>query len=137
MTLQQLQTSGIEKELKFKTSRSGGKGGQNVNKVETKVQLLFDVQASSVLSPEEKEIINHKAAARMNDDGLFVLSEESSRSQLQNKELAVEKFLLLIAKCFVKPKPRKKTKVPKSVKEKRIRDKKRKGEIKKVRREKF
>lgn len=137
MTAEQLQTSGIEKELKFKTSRSSGKGGQNVNKVETKVQLLFDVDNSAVLSAEEKELIRLKAAARINDEGLLMISEESSRSQLANKELAIAKFYEIIARCFIQPKARKKTKVPKSVKEKRIKDKKRNSDIKKSRREKF
>ncbi|MFM7022057.1 MAG: alternative ribosome rescue aminoacyl-tRNA hydrolase ArfB [Flavobacteriales bacterium] len=124
---------GIETEIQFKTSRSGGKGGQNVNKVETRVQLLFDVAGSAYLSDEQKQLVLSKAANRINDEGILILSEESDRSQLKNKELAIRKFLALIVKCLEKPKARKKTKPSKAGKEKRLNTKKNRSDIKKLR----
>ena len=133
MTVKQLQTCGIEKEFRFKTARSGGKGGQHVNKVESKVLLMFGVDESQVLSAEQKDLVKAKLAARISEEGYLQVTEESDRSQLKNKELAIKKMLALLAKCFVKVKARKASKIPKSVKEKRIKDKKQRGEVKKLR----
>ena len=95
--------------------------------------LLFHVDESTILNKEQKEIIKIKLAARINEEGYLLVTEESDRSQLKNKELAIQKFYSLLARSFVKVKPRKPTKVPKGVKEKRIRQKKQRGEVKKLR----
>ncbi len=133
MTLQQLQTSGIEKEFRFKTARSGGKGGQNVNKVETKVLLLFDVAGSVVLNEEQKMLVGTKLKKRMNEAGELLITEESERSQLKNKTQAIKKMLHLLATCFIKPKTRKATTLPRAAKEQRLKEKKKKSEVKKLR----
>ncbi len=117
-------------ELSFKASRSGGKGGQNVNKVSTKVELRFNVMDSSHLTEEQKELISSKLQNRINNDGFFVISSDEKRTQLANKETVIKRFYELLDKALQKPKPRKKTKIPKAVKEKRLSDKKKKSDIK-------
>lgn len=124
-------------EVSFKTSRSGGSGGQHVNKVSTKVELDFDVLESKVLTDEEKALVSEKLASRLTTDGILQVISQSERSQLRNKKVALEKFQELIQACFVVPKKRKPSKVPRRVKEKRLLTKKMKAEIKKLRRKDF
>lgn len=120
-------------ELTFKTSRSGGKGGQNVNKVSTKVELNFDVIKSSFLDEETKELLQEKWKNRLTKEGVLQLVSQSERTQLGNKRVVLEKFQVMYAEAFQKQKPRKATKIPKSVIEKRLQVKKRRAEIKKNR----
>lgn len=111
-------------ELSFKTSRSGGAGGQHVNKVSTKVELNFDVLNSAHLSDEQKERIQLKLANRMSKDGVLQIISQSERTQLRNKHLAISKFKELIVSCFEVVKKRIPKKVPKSAIEKRLKSKK-------------
>src|SRR4051812_26586095 len=106
----------FESELTFRTSRSGGAGGQHVNKTETKVELIFDVNASAVLSPEEKEKLHHKWSNRINEEGEFKLSSSQHRSQGANKEHVIKKFNVMLEKAFTKEKKRIPTKMPKQIK---------------------
>ena len=120
----------VLKEIKFKTARSGGKGGQNVNKVETMVEGYWEVSASLLFSDEEKETINNKLANRITDGGILLIKSQEERSQLGNKELVIKKMNSLIKQALIKPKKRKPTRPSKAAKEKRIGAKKIKGEIK-------
>lgn len=124
----------IISELNFKAVRSSGSGGQNVNKVASKVVLTFDVDNSEALSNEEKQIIKSKLASRLTVDSVLILNCDEDRSQLKNKEIVIKRFLEIIKKGLIIPKIRKATKIPKSVIRKRIKDKKNVSEIKKTRR---
>ncbi len=124
----------IISELNFKAVRSSGSGGQNVNKVSSKVVLTFDVDNSEALSNEEKQILKSKLASRLTVDFVLILNCDEDRSQLKNKEIVIKRFLEIIKKGLIIPKIRKATKIPKSVIRKRIKDKKNVSEIKKTRR---
>jgi ribosome-associated protein len=123
----------LHAELSFKTSRSGGSGGQNVNKVSTKVLLEFDVVNSKLLDENQREIIQLKLASKINSEGILQVVSQTERTQLKNKKIALEKFNLLITNCFLVRKERKATKIPKAVKEKRLNDKRIKSELKRWR----
>jgi len=114
----------LQKEITYKTSRSGGKGGQNVNKVSSKVELLFSVENSALFTEEEKAMIGSKLQSRVNRDGLVQVVCDEERSQYLNKEKAVEKLVVLLTKSLQKPKIRKPTKVSKASKAARLDSKK-------------
>ncbi len=120
-------------ELKFKTSRSGGSGGQNVNKVSTKVELNFDVLNSDLLDAQQKIKVLKKQEKRISKEGILQIVVQTERTQLGNKRLAIEKFYELIKKSFVEKKKRKATKPGKAAKERRLKEKKMQGEKKKFR----
>ena len=125
----------FQREFVFKTSRSGGAGGQHVNKVETKVELNFDLEKTSLLTDRQKKIIREKLASRVNNEGVLKLTSGATRSQAQNKLRVIEKFFELFEKSLKSKKPRKVTKPTKASKERRLKAKKMQGE-KKVQRRK-
>lgn len=117
-------------ELNFKAVRSSGPGGQNVNKVSSKVVLTFDLAHSQSLSEAEKARAQKKLKSKLTLDGMLILSCDEGRSQRKNKEIVIQRFLEMMEKALVVPKERKATKVPKSVVEKRLKDKSSLSEIK-------
>jgi len=126
-----MNTQALINELKFKAVKSSGAGGQHVNKVSTKVELIFDLQNSSEFSKEEKELLLQKLKNKLTKENSLLLSCDESRSQHKNKELVIKRFLKLIENSLKVPKKRKATKPSKSSIEKRI-DKKKKQAYKKA-----
>ena len=114
----------LHKEVKYRTSRSGGAGGQHVNKVSTKVELLFDVEASEILNHNKKMIILYKLKNRISSEGILALTCDETRSQSRNKEIAFERFINLIKTALIPVKVRRKTKPSYSSKRKRLDNKK-------------
>ena len=110
----------LQKETAYKTSRSGGKGGQNVNKVSSKVELLFSIGNSALFTDEEKALLNDKLQARFNKDGLVQIVCDEERSQYLNKAKALERLAVLLTKALHVPKIRKAIKVSKAAKAARL-----------------
>ncbi len=132
-TIEDIQERGLIKECVFKTARSGGAGGQNVNKVETKVELWFNITDSQKLTGEERDVLLKKLANKLDKEQILHLQEQTDRTQLKNKELLKEKFYKIILSALKVPKPRKATKISKGVKARRLDNKKVKSEVKKLR----
>lgn len=120
-------------ELQFRTSRSGGPGGQHVNKVETRVELLFDVAGSPSLPAPVRALLLQHLASRLDADGVFHLTSEQSRSQYRNREEAVARFVLLLQQALRPRKTRKATRIPRGVQEARLQEKRVRSATKRLR----
>jgi ribosome-associated protein len=135
MSPEELVKRNFENELVFSASRSGGPGGQNVNKVSTKVELRFNISVSAAFSENEKELIFRKLKNKINKEGELLIISQSERTQLLNKQAATEKFYILISKALTIPKYRRATKPTFSSRVKRLDNKRSRGTIKKLRKD--
>ncbi len=124
----------IIQELGFKAVRSSGAGGQNVNKVASKVVLNFDMGNSKSLTDEEKALAEMRLASRLTNDNVLILQCDEDRSQLRNKDIVIKRFFEVMENALKEVKPRKATRIPRSVIKKRIESKRRQSDIKQSRR---
>jgi ribosome-associated protein len=123
-----------ENELKFAASRSSGPGGQHVNKTSTRMTVSYNIRESKSLTQEQKAKILAKLAGRIDKDGVISISSGESRSQVQNRQVVVERLVTLLRGAMTEPKRRKKTRVPYGAKQARLESKKRRSEVKRQRR---
>jgi ribosome-associated protein len=122
-----------EEELTFATSRSGGPGGQNVNKLETRVTVRFDLAASPSLTEEQKARLRERLATRITRAGILHVTAQKHRTQAANREAVVERFAELLREGLYEEAPRRKTRVPRAAKRRRVDEKKRRGQRKQER----
>lgn len=127
----------LRRELKFKTSRSGGAGGQHVNKVESKVGLIWNVDESEIFTQDEKARIRQKLSGRLNKDGLLQMEASTERSQVKNKEIVTTRFFDMLYQALKKDKKRIATKIPKAQILDRLDRKKKQSQKKQNRRKNF
>jgi ribosome-associated protein len=120
----------LEREFVFQTSRSSGPGGQNVNKVNSRVELRFDIPGSELLTAEQKEMLQRKLASRLTSAGVLIVSSQESRSQADNRDRAVQKLYTQLARALMPVKKRKPTRPTRASEEKRLQRKKRQAEKK-------
>ncbi len=122
-----------DEEFEFRVSRASGPGGQHVNKTSTRVEVIFDVSASTALTEAQRALVQQKLANRINKEGKLVVASEGSRSQLRNRQEAASRLRELIEQALERPKTRRKSRMPRAVKRKRLDSKKRRGNVKEMR----
>lgn len=127
----------IKSELQYKAVRSSGAGGQNVNKVSTKMQITFNPSASQGLTEDEKRTLSEKLSNRITKEGALMVECDETRSQLKNKDLAIQRLFMLLENALKKDKKRIATKIPKAVIKKRLDDKQKRSEKKQSRNFRF
>jgi ribosome-associated protein len=123
----------LEEELTFTASRSGGPGGQHVNKVSTRITLSWDLVASPSVTPEQKDLLNRRQARRINDQGVLRLSVRESSSQAANRRIAEERFVAILADAQRPRRPRRPTRPTAGSREQRLSEKKGRSRIKRLR----
>ncbi|HUV00572.1 MAG TPA: alternative ribosome rescue aminoacyl-tRNA hydrolase ArfB [Bacteroidales bacterium] len=133
MKPEELEERNLEREFDFSTSRSSGPGGQNVNKVNTKVELRFNIHASGVLTEQEKILILDKLKNRINADGELIVTSQTERTQLKNRHKVIQKCLIIISKALTVYPERKPTAQTRRSKEERLEVKRKRGYIKSIR----
>ncbi len=133
MKLSEIQKEKLDNELRYSATKSGGPGGQNVNKVNTSVELRFNVPDSAILDENQKQTVLNKLQNRISSEGDLILVSRSARSQWQNKMKVTEKFFELLEKALTPAKKRKKTKPTAASRKKRLENKKQKSQKKELR----